>query len=81
MLVGAGWLASAGSWCWGFFYRENNGSVPGRTATLFSAENNAPILDNPYRKCYNKCNDNNKKVISHQTGYNGLVKRFTLFGV
>ena len=25
------------------------------------------ILDNSYRKCYNKCNDNNKNVISHQS--------------
>ena len=33
------------------------------------------ILDNLYRKCYNKCNDDNKKAISHQTG------KFTLYGV
>ena len=33
------------------------------------------ILDNSYRKCYNKCNDNNKKAISHQTG------KFALYGV
>ena len=38
------------------------------------------ILDNLYRKCYNKCNDNNKKVISHQTGKNGLVRRFHPLG-
>ena len=25
------------------------------------------ILDNLYIKCYNKCNDDNKKAISHQT--------------
>ena len=24
-------------------------------------------FDNSYRKCYNKCNDNNKNVISHQS--------------
>ena len=34
------------------------------------------ILDNSYRKCYNKCNDDNKKAISHQTGKNAPTKRF-----
>ena len=33
------------------------------------------ILDNSYRKCYNKCNDDNKKVISHQS------PKFALYGV
>ena len=33
------------------------------------------ILDNSYRKCYNKCNDNNKNVISHQS------PKFALYGV
>ena len=33
------------------------------------------ILDNSYRKCYNKCNDDNKKAISHQT------VKFALYGV
>ena len=32
-------------------------------------------FDNSYRKCYNKCNDDNKNVISHQT------VKFTLYGV
>ena len=38
------------------------------------------ILDNLYRKCYNKCNDDNKKAISHQTGKNALVRRFCPLG-
>ena len=33
------------------------------------------FLDNSYIKCYNKYNDNNKKVISHQT------VKFALYGV
>ena len=33
------------------------------------------ILDNSYRKCYNKYNDDNKNVISHQT------VKFALYGV
>ena len=33
------------------------------------------ILDNLYRKCYNKCNDDNKKAISHQS------PKFALYGV
>lgn len=33
------------------------------------------ILDNLYRKCYNKCNDDNKNVICYQT------VKFTLYGV
>lgn len=32
-------------------------------------------FDNSYRKCYNKCNDDNKNVICHQT------VKFTLYGV
>lgn len=37
-------------------------------------------FDNLYRKCYNKRSDDNKKVISHQTGKNGLVRRFHSLG-
>ena len=33
-------------------------------------------FDNSYRKCYNKCNDDNKNVISHQTGKNAPTRRF-----
>ena len=33
-------------------------------------------FDNLYRKCYNKCNDDNKKAISHQTGKNAPTRRF-----
>ena len=33
------------------------------------------ILDNSYIKCYNKCNDDNKNVICHQT------VKFALYGV
>ena len=33
------------------------------------------ILDNSYRKCYNKCNDDNKKAICHQS------PKFALYGV
>lgn len=33
------------------------------------------ILDNLYRKCYNKYNDDNKNVICHQT------VKFALYGV
>ena len=32
-------------------------------------------FDNLYRKCYNKCNDDNKNVICHQS------PKFTLYGV
>ena len=37
-------------------------------------------FDNSYRKCYNKCNDDNKKAICHQTGKNASVRRFCLYG-
>lgn len=33
-------------------------------------------FDNSYRKCYNKCNDDNKKAICHQTGKNAPTRRF-----
>ena len=32
-------------------------------------------FDSLYRKCYNKCNDDNKNVISHQS------HKFALYGV
>lgn len=32
-------------------------------------------FDNLYKKCYNKCNDDNKNVICHQS------PKFTLYGV
>ena len=38
------------------------------------------ILDNLYRKCYNKCNDDNKKAICHQTGKNAPTSRFSSLG-
>ena len=37
-------------------------------------------FDNLYRICYNKCNDDNKNVICHQTGKNALVSRFSSLG-
>ena len=36
------------------------------------------ILDNLYRKCYNKCNDDNKKAISHQTVKFALQAAFAI---
>ena len=33
-------------------------------------------FDNSYIKCYNKRSDNNKNVISHQTGKNAPTRRF-----
>ena len=48
---------------WGLCFSENIG----RTAEA--------ILDSSYIKCYNKCNDDNKNVICHQTG------KFALYGV
>ena len=49
--------------CWGLCFSENNG----RTAMA--------TFDNSYIKCYNKCNDDNKKAISHQS------PKFALYGV
>ena len=38
---------------------------------IFLPENNVwtamATFDNSYRKCYNKCNDDNKKAICHQS--------------
>ena len=65
--AGRSWQAGKyWKWCWGMFFAENNG----RTA--------AATFDNSYIKCYNKCNDDNKKAISHQTGKNAPVSRFCL---
>ena len=35
-------------------------------------------FDNLYRKCYNKCNDNNKNVICHQTVKFALQAAFAI---
>lgn len=75
MLVGDG---KPGAWCWGICFWENIGGIWGVSAwtmPLSWPENNAPILDNLYKKCYNKCNDDNKKVICHQN------PKFALYGV
>ena len=53
--AGRSWMVSEARRCWGIFCRKNNG----RTAMA--------TFDNSYRKCYNKCNDDNKNVICHQT--------------
>ena len=60
------------------YFGENNGTSAAWTMPLSWPENNAPIFDNSYRKCYNKCNDDNKNVICHQTGYNALQSVFPL---
>ena len=49
------------------YFCENNGTSADWTMPLSWPENNAPIFDSSYIKCYNKCNDDNKNVISHQT--------------
>ena len=54
-LVVAGSLASTGSGTGGYVFER------------ISAGDLMTIFDNLYRKCYNKCNDDNKKAICHQT--------------
>ena len=39
------------------------------------------IFDNLYRKCYNKCNDDNKKAISHQSPKFALQAAFAFMGI
>ena len=39
------------------------------------------FLDSSYRKCYNKCNDDNKKGISHQTVKFTLQAAFAFMGI
>ena len=63
-MVEAGKLASAGS------------GTGGYSLLRITAGNLMATFDNSYRKCYNKCNDDNKKAICHQTGKNALVSRF-----
>ena len=38
-------------------------------------------FDNLYRKCYNKCNDDNKNVICHQTVKFALQAAFVFRGI
>ena len=62
-MVVVGKLASHGSGTGGYVF-------PRITAGELMA-----TFDNSYIKCYNKCNDDNKNVISHQT------VKFALYGV
>ena len=55
--------------CWGICFSENIGSPAMAT------------FDNSYRKCYNKRSDNNKNVISHQTGKFALQAAFAFRGI
>lgn len=80
-LAGKCWeLAGAGGIC----FWENNGSTAAWNRPIFSRKNNGrtaiAILDSLYKKCYNKCNDNNKNVICHQTGKNAPTSRFSSLG-
>ena len=60
---------------------ENTGSGTGGYVFLrITVWSLMATFDNSYRKCYNKCNDDNKKAICHQTGKNASVKRFCLYG-
>ena len=69
-------LASAGSGAGGYPGKRITVLQQAWTMPLSWPENNAPIFDNLYRKCYNKCNDDNKNVICHQTGKNAPTRRF-----
>lgn len=64
----------------GYVFPRITPILPAWTMPLFYRENNAHFLDNSYKRCYNKRSDNNKKVISHQTGKNGPGKRFPSLG-
>ena len=55
---------------------NTGGGTGGYSLPRITAGDLMAILDNSYRKCYNKCNDDNKKAISHQTGKNASVSRF-----
>ena len=61
--AGKYWMVPEVERYWGIFCRKNNG----REAVA--------ILDSSYIKCYNKCNDDNKNVICHQS------PKFALYGV
>ena len=67
--AGKCWMVSEVEWYWGFFFSENIGSPAMVT------------FDNSYIKCYNKCNDDNKKVICHQTGKFALQAAFAFMGI
>ena len=70
-LCGRSWAVSVA-----LYFCENNGTSAAWTMPLSWPENNAPTFDNLYKKCYNKCNDDNKNVICHQTGKNAPTSRF-----
>ena len=54
---------------------NTGGGTGGYSLPRITAGELMAILDNSYRKSYNKCNDDNKNVISHQT------VKFALYGV
>ena len=74
-MAGAGKLASVGSGVGGgavlWDAVRQSRPAPAAKRLIFFAENIGrtakATFDNSYRKCYNKCNDDNKNVISHQT--------------
>ena len=63
------------------YFVENNGTSAAWAMPLSWPENNAPIFDILYRKCYNKCNDDNKKAISHQSPKFALYGAFAFMGI
>lgn len=63
MMAGVGKLASTGSGVGGYSHKKITEEILMAT------------FDNLYRRCYNKCNDDNKNVICHQS------PKFSLYGV
>ena len=66
-LAGTGMLVGDGSGTGGYVFLRITAGQRRYFDFRITVSEAVAILDNLYRKCYNKCNDDNKKAISHQT--------------
>lgn len=63
------------------YFAENNGTSAGQQRYFdfrITVSEAMAILDNLYKKCYNKCNDDNKNAICHQSPKFALQSVFPL---
>ena len=81
ILASVGRLASVGSGVGGYFLLRITAGQRRYFYFRISVSEAVAILDNLYKRCYNKCNDDNKKVICHQTGKFALYGVFVFMGI
>ena len=75
---GSGFVKTFTSWQVLASLENTGGGTGGYSLLRITAGDLMATFDNSYIKCYNKCNDNNKKAICHQSPKFALQSVFPL---